>query len=87
MDAEKIQLLLSRHGKSVCEIARDLSVSHSVVSRTISNDPTSSSSRVRLYISKIVGFMPSAIFDLSPKKQLYEDFLYCQKSEDSGASV
>ncbi|MDD2864684.1 MAG: helix-turn-helix domain-containing protein [Methylococcales bacterium] len=87
MDAEKIQLLLSRHGKSVCEIARDLSVSHSVVSRTISNDPTSSSSRVRLHISKIVGFMPSAIFDLSPKKQLYEDFLYCQSSEKSEVSA
>ena len=90
MDAEKIQLLLSRHGKTVCEIARDLSVSHSVVSRTISNDPSSSSSRVRLYISQIVGFMPSAIFDLSPKKQLYEDFMYCQKSknsENSGVSA
>ena len=75
MDTEKIQLLLSRHGKSVCDIARDLSVGHSVVSRTISNSPNSSR-RVRLHISKIVGFMPSAIFDLSPKSQIYENYLY-----------
>lgn len=85
MDTEKIQLLLSRHGKTVCDISRDLSVHHSVVSRTISNSPNSSR-RVRLYISRIVGFMPSAIFDLPPKNQLYEDFLYCQKSDFSSST-
>lgn len=85
MDKQKIQLLLSRHGKTISDIARDLSVSHPVVSRTISNQPNSSR-RVRLHISKIVGFMPSAIFDLPPKSQLYEDFLYCQNSEKSEKS-
>lgn len=86
MDTEKIQLLLSRHGKSVCDIARDLSVGHSVVSRTIPNSPNSSR-RVRLYISKIVGFMPSAIFDLPSNSQLHEDYLYCNDSERSVSSL
>jgi hypothetical protein len=82
MDKQKIQLLLSRHGKTISDIARDLSISHPIVSRTVSNLPNSSR-RVRLYIAEIVGFAPSDIFDLPPKIQLYEDFLYCQKADRS----
>ena len=85
MDRQKIQLLLSRHGKTISDISRDLSMNHSVVSRTLSNCPNSSR-RVRLYIAEILGFMPSAIFDLPPKNQLYEDFLYCQNANKLAVS-
>lgn len=87
MDTEKIQLLLSRHGKSVSDIARDLLVYHSVFFRTISN--SSNSSRcircIRIYIFKI--FMPSAICDLPQKSSLYEDYLHCKDSKSATKSV
>ncbi len=82
MDTQKIQLLLRQHGKTSALIARELGVGRGVVCRTISSSRTGSSRRIRLYISRIVGFMPSALFDLSPKDQLFEDFLFC--SESSG---
>lgn len=79
MDTKKIQLLLRQHGKTSALIARDLGIGRGVVSRTISNNRAGSSRRVRLYISRIVGFMPSSLFDLPPKDQLFEDFLFCSE--------
>jgi hypothetical protein len=83
MDAEKIQLLLRKNGKTPAIISRDLSVSPSVVSRTINNG-VGSSRRVRLYISHVVGYMPSSLFELSLSNQLLEDFIFC--SEKTGSS-
>lgn len=82
MDAEKIQLLLRKNGKTAAIISRDLSVNPSVVSRTI-NNVFGSSRRVRLYISRTVGYMPSSLFDLSLPDQLLEDFLFCSESSSS----
>ena len=83
MDTQKIQLLLRQHGKTSALIARELGVGRGVVCRTISNNRAGASRRVRLYIAEIVGFMPSAIFDLPPKDQLFEDFLFCSESSSS----
>lgn len=78
MDAEKIQLLLSKNGKKPADIARDLDISRSVVSRTINNE-AGSSRRVRLHISRVVGYMPSSLFELSQANRLFEDFVFCSE--------
>ena len=82
MDSLKIQLLLNQHGKTPAIIARELLVSPSVVTRTISSHHCGTSRRVRLHIASIVGFMPSSLFNLSKKAQLFEDYLFC--SQPSG---
>ena len=79
MESEKIQLLLRKNGKTAAIISRELSVNPSVVSRTINNE-FGSSRRVRLYISRVVGYMPSSLFDLSLPDQLFEDFVFCSES-------
>ena len=76
MDKKKIQLLLNKHGKSISIVARDLSVSYSVVSRTISNNRSGSPIRVRLYIPKILGLKPSEVFNLELKNRFFEDHVY-----------
>lgn len=82
MDAKKIQLLLKKHGKTPAIISRELSVSPSVVCRTIASHRCSSR-RIRLHISKILGFPPSSVFDLPPQNQLYEDHLFCSELSKS----
>lgn len=86
MDKQKIQLLLNKHGKTVSIVARELSINPSSVSRTISNDRTGSSRRVRLHISKILGLKPSEIFNLEPKDRFFEDHVYCTDLNDSMVS-
>lgn len=92
MDTAKIQLLLHQHGKTPAMIARELGVNPGLVSRTMSSSPAGTSRRVRLYIANIVGFMPSALFDLPVKSQLFEDFKFCSqvmskpKSNDMSSS-
>jgi hypothetical protein len=86
MDRQKIQLLLNKHGKTASMIARELSVNPSSVSRTIANDRTCSSRRIRLHISKILGLKPSEIFNLEPKDRFFEDHVYCTDLNDSMVS-
>jgi len=83
MDKHKIQLLLSKHGKTPSIIARELSIKLPTVSRTISNDRAGCSRRVRLHIAKIVGLKPSELFSLPPKDRFFEDHLYCTDLNDS----
>lgn len=83
MDKSKIQLLLNKHGKTVSIVARELSINPSSVSRTIANDRSGSSRRVRLHISKILGLKPSEIFNLEPKDRFFEDHVYCTDLNDS----
>jgi len=83
MDKQKIQLLLNKHGKTISMVARDLSINPATVSRTISNDRSGSSRRVRLHISKIIGLKPSDIFKLEPKDRFFEDHLYCSELSKS----
>lgn len=83
MDKQKIQLLLNKHGKTVSIVARELSINPSSVSRTIANDRTGSSRRVRLHISKILGLKPSEIFNLEPKDRFFEDHVYCTDLNNS----
>jgi hypothetical protein len=85
MESEKIQILLRKNGKTPAVISRELSISPSVVSRTM-NSTDGSSRRVRLYISKIVGYLPSYLFDLSFQDQVLEDYLYCTDLNDSVVS-
>lgn len=87
MKKEKIQLLLNKHGKTISIIARELSVNPSSVSRTVANDRSGSSRRVRLHISKILGLKPSEIFDLQPKDRFFEDHVYCTDLSDTGVSL
>lgn len=82
MDKQKIQLLLNKHGKTISIVARELSINPSTVSRTISNDRSGSSRRVRLHISKIIGLKPSEVFNLQPKDRFFEDHLYCTDLSD-----
>ena len=86
MDKQKIQLLLCKHGKTPAIIARDMGIKPPTVSRTISNDRTGSSRRVRLHISKILGLKPSEVFDLEPKDRFFEDHVYCTDLNDSVVS-
>lgn len=83
MDKQKIQLLLNKHGKTISIVARELSINPATVSRTISNDRSGSSRRVRLHIAKIVGLKPSELFSLEPKDRFFEDHVYCTDLTDS----
>ena len=87
MDKQKIQLLLRKHGKTPAMVARDLGILPSTVCRTIANDRSGSSRRVRLHISKIIGLKPSDIFNLEPKDRFFEDHLFCTDLTDSVGGV